>query len=50
MDKSFATHGTPLIVKSDNVPPFTSNEIIQYMEENGIQHCTIMAASKFRIL
>ena len=41
MDKIFATHGMPTIVKSDNGPPFTSNEIKQFMEENGIQHCKI---------
>ena len=41
MDKIFATHGIPTIVKSDNGPPFTSNEIKQFMEENGVQHCKI---------
>jgi len=28
-------------VKSNNGPPFTSNEIKQFMEENDIQHCKI---------
>ena len=41
MDKIFATHGIPSIVKSDNGPPFTSTEIKRFMEENGIQHCRI---------
>ena len=41
MDKFFATHGIPTIVKSNNGPPFTSNEIKQFMEENDIQHCKI---------
>ena len=38
MDRIFSTHGIPLIVKSDNGPPFTSDEIKRDMEENGIQH------------
>ena len=41
MDKIFATHGIPMIVKSDSGPPFTCNEIKQFMEENSIQHCKI---------
>ena len=41
MYKIFATHGIPSIVKSDNRPPFTSNEIKQFMEENSIQHYKI---------
>ena len=41
MDRIFSTHGTPLTVKSDNGPPFTSDEIKKYMEENGIKHCRI---------
>ena len=41
IDKIFTTHGIPTIVKSDNGPPFTSNEIKQFMEENGIQHYKI---------
>ena len=38
LDRMFATHGIPTIVCSDNGPPFTSHEIQQYMEENGVQH------------
>ena len=38
LDQMFATHGIPTIVCSDNGPPFTSHEIQQYMEENGVQH------------
>ena len=39
MDRIFSNHGIPLIVKSDNDPPFTSDKIKRYMEENGIKHC-----------
>ena len=38
MDRIFSTHGIPCIVRSDNGPPFTSDEIKKYMEENGIKH------------
>ena len=38
LDRMFATHGIPTIVCSDNGPPFTSHEIQQYKEENGVQH------------
>lgn len=38
LDRVFATHGIPAIVCSDNGPPFTSHEVQQYMEENGIHH------------
>ena len=38
LDQMFATHGIPTIMCSDNGPPFTSHEIQQYMEENGVQH------------
>ena len=38
MDRIFCTHGIPQIVRSDNGPPFTSDEIKKYMEENGIKH------------
>ena len=41
MDRIFSTHGIPLIIKSDNGPPFTSEEIKKYMEDNGINHCKI---------
>ena len=41
MDRVFSTHGIPLIVRSDNGPPFTSDEIKRYMEENGIKHSRI---------
>ena len=34
----YTVHGIPAIICSDNGPPFTSHEIQQYMEENGIQH------------
>ncbi len=38
LDRMFAVHGIPAIICSDNGPPFTSHEIQQYMQENGIQH------------
>ena len=39
MDRIFCTHRIPHTVRSDNGPPFTSDEIKKYMEENGIKHC-----------
>ena len=38
-DRIFSTHGIPSIARSANGPPFTSDEIKRYMEENGIKHC-----------
>ena len=38
LDKIFATHGVPVVMRSDNGPPFTSNEIHRYMQEYGIKH------------
>jgi hypothetical protein len=38
MDRIFSTHGIPDTLRSDNGPPFTSNEIREYMQENGINH------------
>ena len=38
LDRIFATHGIPTVIRSDNGPPFTSHEIERYMEENGIEH------------
>ena len=29
------------VVKSDNGPPFASDEVKEYMEENGIKHCRV---------
>ena len=37
-ERIFATHGLPHIIKSDNGPPFNSNDIRLYMKENGIKH------------
>ena len=39
MDRVFCTHANPHIVRSDNGPPFTSDKIKKYMEENGIKYC-----------
>eukprot|EP00795_Rhopilema_esculentum_P014355 gene14355-5400_t len=36
LDRIFATHGLPHVVKSDNGPPFNSADIKDYMKENGI--------------
>jgi len=41
MDNFFSTHGLPLIIKSDNGPPFNSKDIKKYMAENGINHSKI---------
>ena len=38
MDQIFSTHGIPDTLRSDNGLPFTSNEIREYMQENGINH------------
>ena len=38
LDRIFATHGIPKILKSDNGPPFFGNEFKAYMQENGITH------------
>ena len=38
LDRAFATHGIPKILKSDNGPPFFGNEFKAYMQENGITH------------
>ncbi|CAB4028603.1 PREDICTED: uncharacterized protein K02A2.6-like, partial [Paramuricea clavata] len=38
LERIFATHGLPNILKSDNGPPFQSNEFKQFMTENGIKH------------
>ena len=42
LDRIFSTHGLPQVVRSDNGPPFTREEIKQYMRENGIEHRRIM--------
>ena len=38
LDKIFATHGIPSIVKSDNGPPFSSDEFSNYCKALGIKH------------
>ena len=38
LDRIFATHGFPKILKSDNGPPFFGEEFKIYMQENGICH------------
>ena len=37
LDKIFATHGIPSVVKSDNSPPFNSKESRKYLEVLGIK-------------
>ena len=37
---SFATHGLPYIIVSDNGPLFTSKEFKNFIHENGIKHIT----------
>ena len=41
LERIFATHGIPAIVKSDNGPPFTSQEFQEFVEEMGIKHMRI---------
>lgn len=51
LERIFATHGVPTIVRSDNGPPFTSHEFESYMAEIGAKHKknnTALAPSKFR--
>ena len=38
LDRIFATHGIPKVLKSDNGPPFSSEEFKAYMKEKCIQH------------
>ena len=38
LERIFATHGIPMILKSDNGPPFHSREFETYMIEMGITH------------
>ena len=38
LDRIFATHGIPEILKSDNGPPFFGEEFKEYTQENGIFH------------
>lgn len=37
LDQMFARHGIPIIIKSDNGPPFNSYEYIRYLEALGIK-------------
>ena len=37
---SFATHGLPYIIISDNRPSFTSKEFKNFIHKNGIKHIT----------
>ena len=39
MDRMFCTHEILCIVRSNNGPPITSDEIKKYMKENSIKHC-----------
>ena len=38
---TFATHGTPITIVSDNGPPFASAEFKQFMDANGVNHCRV---------
>lgn len=38
LERIFATHGVPAIIKSDNGPPFTSHEFHSYITEIGVKH------------
>ena len=37
LDKIFATHGLPTVIKSDNGPPYNSQEYRRYLEALGIR-------------
>ena len=37
LDKIFATHGLPTVLKSDNGPPYNSKEYTRYLEALGIR-------------
>ena len=38
LDRIFSTHGIPKVLKSDNGPPFFSEEFKAYVQEKGIKH------------
>ena len=38
LERIFATHGVPAVIKSDNGPPFTSHEFHSYVTEMGVKH------------
>ena len=38
LNRIFSAHGIPHVIRSDNGPPFTSEEFKKYMSENGINH------------
>ena len=38
LEKIFCTHGIPRILKSDNGPPFNSQDFKVFMQEYGINH------------
>jgi len=38
LERIFATHGIPRVIKSDNGPPFTSHEFHLYVTEIGVKH------------
>lgn len=40
LDEFFSRYGLPELVVSDNGPQFTSTEMQQYLQENGIEHLT----------
>jgi transposase InsO family protein len=38
LERIFATHGIPKVLKSNNVPPFQSHQLSLYLKELGIKH------------
>jgi transposase InsO family protein len=38
LERIFSTHGIPRVAKSDNGPPFTSDEFRSFMDEKGVKH------------
>jgi hypothetical protein len=38
LDKLFATFGTPLVVRTDNEPPFNGDEFVKFSQVLGFKH------------
>ena len=38
LERILSTHGIPVVIRSDNGPPFTSSEFESYMAEIGVKH------------
>jgi hypothetical protein len=38
LDRLFATFGTPLVVRTDNGPPFNGDELVKFSQVIGFKH------------